>query len=210
MYVEKRGRGRKRAREEDGQVTEAEQREAGSRVALVDPSAHEQVPEEDWIEWYEDGVCLTNAELASRGHPPQLDGAKQNQLDGEKLVAKSKGGRPKGTVEHIELPDGWEVRYKIRNTGLGKGKRDRYLVSPEGTFLRSKRELMAHLYLNILGPWLRNLHMMIEVQAVRWQVFGFVLGRALAPSSPRASTSRKQPRASAPRKSGRFCAGVAK
>ena len=221
MYVEKRGRGRKRAREEDGQVTEAGQREASSRVGPVDPSAHEQLPEEDLMEWYEEtmkmeeedvGVCLTNAELASRGHPPQLDGAKQNQLDGEKLVAKSQGGRPKGTVEHIELPNGWEVRYKIRNTGLGKGKRspDRYFVSPEGTFLRSKRELMAHLYLNILGPWLRNLHMMIEVQAVRWQVFGFVLGRALAPSTPRASTSRKQPRASAPRKSGRFCAGVAK
>ena len=100
------------------------------------------------------GVCLTNAELASRGHPPQLDGAKQNQLDGEKLVAKSQGGRPKGTVEHIELPNGWEVRYKIRKIGLGKGKRspDRYFVSPEGTFLRSKRELMAHLYLNTLAP----------------------------------------------------------
>ena len=51
MYVEKRGRGRKRAREEDGQVTEAGQREAGSRVALVDPSAHEQLPEEDLMEW---------------------------------------------------------------------------------------------------------------------------------------------------------------
>ena len=156
MYVEKRGRGRKRAREEDGQVTEAGQREGGSRVAPVHPSAHEQLPEEDLMEWYEEtmkmeeedvGVCLTNAELASRGHPPQLDGAKQNQLDGEKLVAKSHGGRRKGTVEHIELPNGWEVRYKIRKIGLGKGKRspDRYFVSPEGTFLRSKRELMAHL-----------------------------------------------------------------
>ena len=164
MYVEKRGRGRKRAREEDGQVTEAGQREAGSRVAPVDPSAHEQLPEEDLMEWYEEtmkmeeedvGVCLTNAELASRGHPPQLDGAKQNQLDGEKLVAKSQGGRRLGAgrpIEHIELPNGWEVRYKIRNTGLGKGKRDRQFVSPEGTFLRSKRELMAHLYLNTLAP----------------------------------------------------------
>ena len=45
MYFEKRARGRKRAREEDGQVTEAGQREASSRVALVDPSAHEQLPE---------------------------------------------------------------------------------------------------------------------------------------------------------------------
>ena len=104
MYVEKRGRGRKRAREEDGQVTEAGQREASSRVGPVDPSAHEQLPEEDLMEWYEEtmkmeeedvGVCLTNAELASRGHPPQLDGAKQNQLDGEKLVAKSQGGAQK-------------------------------------------------------------------------------------------------------------------
>ena len=105
-----------------------------------------------WVRKNEEdvGVCLTNAELASRGHPPQLDGAKQNQLDGEKLVAKSQGGRRLGAgrpIEHIELPNGWEVRYKIRNTGLGKGKRspDRYFVSPEGTFLRSKRELMAHL-----------------------------------------------------------------
>ena len=92
---------------------------------------------------------------ASRGHPPQLDGAKQNQLDGEKLVAKSQGGRRLGAgrpIEHIELPNGWEVRYKIRNTGLGKGKRDRQFVSPAGTFLRSKRELMAHLYLNTLAP----------------------------------------------------------
>ena len=164
MYVEKRGRGRKRAREEDGQVTEAGQREASSRVALVDPSAHEQLPEEDLMEWYEEtmkmeeedvGVCLTNAELASRGHPPQLDGAKQNQLDGEKLVAKSQGGRRLGAgrpIEHIELPNGWEVRYKIWNTGLGKGKRDRQFVSPAGTFLRSKRELMSHLYLNTLAP----------------------------------------------------------
>ena len=58
-------------------------------------------------------------------------------------------GRP---IEHIELPNGWEVRYKIRNTGLGKGKRDRQFVSPAGTFLRSKRELMSHLYLNTLAP----------------------------------------------------------
>ena len=97
-------------------------REAGSRVALVDPSAHEQLPDEDLMEWYEEtmkmgeedvGVCLTNAELASRGHPPQLDGAKQNQLDGEKLVAKSQGGRRLGAgrpIEHIELPNGWQVR----------------------------------------------------------------------------------------------------
>ena len=50
-----------------------------------------------------------------------------------------RAGRP---IEHIELPNGWEVRYKIWNTGLGKGKRDRQFVSPAGTFLRSKRELM--------------------------------------------------------------------
>ena len=61
MYVEKRGRGRKRAREEDGQVTEAGQREAGSRVALVDPSAHEQLPEEDLMEWYEETMKMAMA-----------------------------------------------------------------------------------------------------------------------------------------------------
>ena len=97
-----------------------------------------------WVRKNEEdvGVCLTNVELVSRGHPPQLDGAKQNQLDGEKLGAPLATWRP---VELIELPNGWEVRYKIRNTGLGKGKRDRQFVSPAGTFLRSKRELMAHL-----------------------------------------------------------------
>ena len=68
---------------------------------------------------------------------------------GPRWGRRLRAGRP---IEHIELPNGWEVRYKIWNTGLGKGKRYRQFVSLAGTFLRSKRELMAHLYLNTLAP----------------------------------------------------------
>ena len=78
------------------------------------------------------------------------------RLAGQKMERKkSQGGRRLRAgrpIEHIELPNGWEVRYKIWNTGLGKGKRYRQFVSLAGTFLRSKRELMAHLYLNTLAP----------------------------------------------------------
>ena len=82
--------------------------------------------------------------------------------------------------QQVELPEGWDVRYKVRKTGSTKGKRERYFVTPGGTFLRSKQEMEAHLYLDSLSE------------------------------RRGASTSREQPRASTPRNSRRFCAGVAK
>ena len=99
MYVEKRGRGRKRAREEDGQVTEAGQPEASSRVALVDPR-------------------------------------------------KGEGGRPR---EKNVLPEGWQLIYNVRKTGLKKGTPDRFFVTPDGALLKSKKEMEAHLYLDSLS-----------------------------------------------------------
>ena len=59
--------------------------------------------------------------------------------------------RPRGKVQHLNLPEGWQVRYKVRQEGLKKGMRDRYLVAPDGTVLKSKKEMEAHLYLNSLS-----------------------------------------------------------
>ena len=60
-------------------------------------------------------------------------------------------GRRKGQIEFLELPNGWHVKYKVRKTGSSKGERDRFLVTPDGKLLRSKREMEAHLYLESLS-----------------------------------------------------------
>ena len=49
------------------------------------------------------------------------------------------------------LPEGWQLIYKVRKTGLKKGTPDRFFVAPDGTLLRSKKEMEAHLYLDSLG-----------------------------------------------------------
>ena len=58
------------------------------------------------------------------------------------------GGRPR---EKIVLPKGWQLIYKVRKTGLKKGTPDRFFVAPDGTLLRSKKEMEAHLYFDSLG-----------------------------------------------------------
>ena len=60
-------------------------------------------------------------------------------------------GRRKGQIEFLELPNGWQVNYKVRKTGSSKGERDRFLVTPDGKFLRSNSEMEAHLYLESLS-----------------------------------------------------------
>ena len=62
-----------------------------------------------------------------------------------------KGGRPRGKVQHLDLPEGWQLIYKVRKTGLKNGTPDRFFVTPDGTLLRSKKEMEAHLYLDSLG-----------------------------------------------------------
>ena len=61
---------------------------------------------------------------------------------------KGEEGRPR---EKIVLPKGWQLIYKVRKTGLKKGPPDRFFVAPDGTLLRSKKEMEAHLYLDSLG-----------------------------------------------------------
>ena len=48
-------------------------------------------------------------------------------------------------VQQADLPDGFQVKFKIRKTGVRKGMKDRYFVTPSGTALKSKRELDAYL-----------------------------------------------------------------
>ena len=67
------------------------------------------------------------------------------------ILIQGNGGRPRGKVQHLNLPEGWLVRYEVRQEGLKKGMRDRYLVAPDGTVLKSKKEMEAHLYLDSLS-----------------------------------------------------------
>lgn len=48
-------------------------------------------------------------------------------------------------VQQVDLPDGFQVKFKIRKTGVRKGMKDRYFVAPSGIALKSKRELDAYL-----------------------------------------------------------------
>ena len=50
------------------------------------------------------------------------------------------------------LPAGWSVRYRVRTRGSKKGMRDRYVVTPGGDVLKSKKEMQAYLYLDSLEP----------------------------------------------------------
>ena len=47
--------------------------------------------------------------------------------------------------EQVDLPDGFQVKFKIRKTGVRKGMKDRYFVTPSGMVLKSKRELDVYL-----------------------------------------------------------------
>ena len=47
--------------------------------------------------------------------------------------------------EQVDLPDGFQVKFKIRKTGVSKGMKQRYFVTPSGTALKSKRELDVYL-----------------------------------------------------------------
>ena len=48
-------------------------------------------------------------------------------------------------VQQVDLPDGFQVKFKIRKTGVRKGMKDRYFVTPSGMVLKSKRELDVYL-----------------------------------------------------------------
>ena len=65
---------------------------------------------------------------------------------GAKRGARRKGERK---IQQVDLPDGFQVKYKIRARGVRKGMKDRYFVTPSGTALKSKRELDA--YLELMG-----------------------------------------------------------
>ena len=47
--------------------------------------------------------------------------------------------------EQVDLPDGFQLKFKIRKTGVRKGMKDRYFVTPSGVVLKSKRELGVYL-----------------------------------------------------------------
>ena len=47
-------------------------------------------------------------------------------------------------VQQVDLPDGFQVKFKIRKRGVHMVK-DRYFVTPSGMALKSKRELDAYL-----------------------------------------------------------------
>ena len=51
-------------------------------------------------------------------------------------------------ADQVELPDGFQVKVRVRKTGMLKGKKDRYFVAPSGSILRSRQEL--EYYLQIL------------------------------------------------------------
>ena len=53
-------------------------------------------------------------------------------------------------VQQVDLPDGFQVMFKIRKTGVRKGMKHRYFVTPSGTALKSKRELDAYLELSLI------------------------------------------------------------
>ncbi len=61
---------------------------------------------------------------------------------------KGEGGRPR---EKKVLPAGWQLIYKVRKMGLKKGTLDRFFLTPDGTLLRTKKQMEAHLCLDSLG-----------------------------------------------------------
>ena len=48
-------------------------------------------------------------------------------------------------VQQVDLPDGFQVKFKIRKTGVRKGMKDKYFVTPSGVVLKSKKELGVYL-----------------------------------------------------------------
>ena len=76
----------------------------------------------------------------------RLRRAKYNMVDQVGKGGRGGAGRHAGRkVQQVDLPDGFQVKFKIRKTGVRKGMKDRYFVAPSGIALRSKRELDAHL-----------------------------------------------------------------
>ena len=59
---------------------------------------------------------------------------------------EAEGGarRHRRKVQQVDLPDGFQVKFKIRKRGVHMVK-DRYFVTPSGMALKSKRELDAYL-----------------------------------------------------------------
>ena len=47
--------------------------------------------------------------------------------------------------EQVDLPDGFQLKFKIRKTGVRKGMKDKYFVTPSGVVLKSKTELGVYL-----------------------------------------------------------------
>ena len=48
-------------------------------------------------------------------------------------------------VQQVDLPDGFQLKFNIRKTGVRKGMKDRYFVTPNGMVLKTKRELDVYL-----------------------------------------------------------------
>ena len=53
--------------------------------------------------------------------------------------------RHRRKVQQVDPPDGFQVKFKVRKTGVRMGMEDRYFVTPSGMALKSKRELDAYL-----------------------------------------------------------------
>ena len=60
---------------------------------------------------------------------------------------EAEGGarRHRRKVQQVDPPDGFQVKRKVRKTGVRMGMEDRYFVTPSGMALKSKRELDAYL-----------------------------------------------------------------
>ena len=58
---------------------------------------------------------------------------------------EAEGGarRHRRKVQQVDPPDGFQVKRKVRKTGVRMGMEDRYFVTPSGMALKSKRELDA-------------------------------------------------------------------
>ena len=59
---------------------------------------------------------------------------------------EAEGGarRHRRKVQQVDPPDGFQVKFKVRKTGVRMGMEDRYCVTPSGMAVKSKREVDAY------------------------------------------------------------------
>ena len=91
-------------------------------------------------------------ELGRLRHAKYVRTARQKKRRANKRMAdevgkgEAEGGarRTRRKVQQVDLPDGFQVKFKIRKKGVHMVK-ERYFVTPSGMALKSTRELDAYL-----------------------------------------------------------------